>query len=78
MRVAAVTGTASGIGRAIAARFMADGWHVIGYDRAPGATGSRTESIDVGDEAQVTAAIASLRKATRSSLNASTMDAYAT
>ncbi len=60
MRVALVTGTASGIGRAIAARFLADGWHVVGYDRAPGAIGSRTETLDVGDEVQVGAAIARL------------------
>jgi NAD(P)-dependent dehydrogenase (short-subunit alcohol dehydrogenase family) len=52
MRSAVVTGSSSGIGKAIAARLLGDGWHVIGLDLAPAAieharlTSTR---VDLGD-----------------------------
>ena len=52
MRSAVVTGSSSGIGKAIAARLLDDGWHVVGLDLAPPAieharlTSTR---VDLGD-----------------------------
>ena len=46
-RTAIVTGAAAGIGRATAALFAADGWRVVGIDRAPGTT----ITGDAGDSA---------------------------
>jgi meso-butanediol dehydrogenase/(S,S)-butanediol dehydrogenase/diacetyl reductase len=48
-RVAIVTGSASGIGRAVAERLIAGGWRVIGVHRSGGAV-ARAESV-VGDAA---------------------------
>ena len=59
-RVAFVTGAAGGIGRAIGARLLGDGWRVILADRAEIADvpeGARAERFDVGDEAAVMAAM---------------------
>jgi NAD(P)-dependent dehydrogenase (short-subunit alcohol dehydrogenase family) len=52
-RTAIVTGAAAGIGRATATLLVADGWRVIGIDRAPGThlTG------DAGDPAMLTEAV---------------------
>jgi NAD(P)-dependent dehydrogenase (short-subunit alcohol dehydrogenase family) len=61
-RIALVTGGARGIGAGIAARLVADGWHVIVADRdavdAP--TGVRAIACDVADEATAATLIANL------------------
>ena len=55
-RTAVVTGGASGIGAAAAARLRADGIGVITLDRAPGAD----RQVDVTDEAAISAVIAAI------------------
>ena len=62
LRVALVSGGARGIGAGIAARLVADGWHVVVADRDPtGApAGTRAVACDVADEAAVAALIADL------------------
>lgn len=64
-RVALVTGGASGIGRATAARFLADGWRVVLADlhrqngeRAAAELGARFVRADVADEVDVEGAVA--------------------
>ncbi len=67
MRAALVTGGASGIGRATAARFVADGWRVVLADlnvengqRAAAELGERTRFVraDVSQESDVEGAVA--------------------
>jgi 3-oxoacyl-[acyl-carrier protein] reductase len=61
MSTAIVTGAASGMGRACAERFLAEGWNVAALDRA-GFTldGALALSVDVTDEA---AGVAAVRRA---------------
>lgn len=62
----ALLGGAGGIGRAVAARALAEGWAVTVLDlpqslrRHPPAAGARAIEIDVADEASVAAAFAAL------------------
>jgi NAD(P)-dependent dehydrogenase (short-subunit alcohol dehydrogenase family) len=56
--IAIVTGAASGMGRACAERFVAEGWQVAALDLADADVGGAlTASVDVTDAAAVTAAI---------------------
>ena len=58
MSVAVITGAASGMGRACAERFVAEGWQVAALDRAEADVGGAlTVAADVTDAAAVTAAI---------------------
>ena len=58
MSVAVVTGAASGMGRACAERFIAEGWQVAALDRAEADVGGALAvAADVTDAAAVTAAI---------------------
>ena len=57
-RHAVVTGTASGLGRALVDRLHDEGWRVTGLDRA-GATGDLTFDVDVTDVAAINQAVAS-------------------
>jgi 3-oxoacyl-[acyl-carrier protein] reductase len=66
MRSAVVTGSSSGIGQAIAARLLGDGWRVVGLDLAPPAIEhARLSStrVDLGDLAARDGVIESLEPA---------------
>jgi 3-oxoacyl-[acyl-carrier protein] reductase len=63
MRSAVVTGSSSGIGKAIAARLLGDGWDVVGLDLAPAAiehTRLTSTRIDLADPAARNSVIDSL------------------
>lgn len=58
-----MTGSSSGIGRAIATRLLSDGWRVTGIDVAPATLrhdGFRAVTLDLGDGAALEAALPSL------------------
>lgn len=54
-RVAVVTGVASGIGEATAARLTADGWTVVGIDRKPPPVPGAWQVADLANPAQLLA-----------------------
>ena len=55
-----ITGAASGIGETAAAMCVEQGARVIGLDRIPCAACDESRIVDVGDEAQVVAALAGI------------------
>jgi 3-oxoacyl-[acyl-carrier protein] reductase len=58
MSVAVISGAASGLGRACAERFVAEGWQVAAFDRADtDVDGALAVAVDVTDAAAVAAAI---------------------
>ncbi|MFJ6658406.1 SDR family NAD(P)-dependent oxidoreductase [Streptomyces sp. NPDC091377] len=65
-RTALITGAAGGIGRAVAARFVADGFRVVGVDVTdPGLPGVTYRRADVTDADDVAAAVRSAAPAGR-------------
>src|SRR5256714_2169229 len=60
MKTAVVTGGGSGIGRAVADRLQADGYHVATIDLNP-SDGEFAQTADVTDRAQVEAALSAIR-----------------
>jgi glucose 1-dehydrogenase len=67
-RVAVVTGAAGGVGRATVAAFRADGWQVVGIDRAEEAATQHLDvyiRADVADAAAVESAFADVARLNR-------------
>ena len=73
MKVMLITGTRKGIGRHLAERYAAQGWHVVGVSRGKAdwkLDGYEHHELDVADEKAVKQLFLGLRKAhgsTRSS-----------
>ncbi len=62
-RRAVVTGSASGIGKAIATRLLEEGWHVVGLDKANDgdcSTDFRAVRVDLTDASELTTALAGI------------------
>jgi 3-oxoacyl-[acyl-carrier protein] reductase len=67
-RTALVTGSASGIGLAIAEQLASEGWLVIGWDKASSTSPSVTpglhhQRVDLSDPMQISEALVTLKKA---------------
>ena len=74
-RTAVVTGAASGMGLAVAQRFLTEGWTVVGVDRhahtlAGAASPYHPVCVDITDRAALSAALAGLPSALRAVVNA--------
>jgi len=68
-----VTGAASGMGRAVAERFLAEGWNVVAVDldaEALAAPGYQPVPVDITDRAALAAALAPLPSGLRAVVNA--------
>jgi 2-dehydro-3-deoxy-L-rhamnonate dehydrogenase (NAD+) len=61
MRIVMVTGAAGGMGRAICARLMADGLHVIGVDISSDSAGTETHVCDLTDPTAIAAMFTTIR-----------------
>ena len=61
MRHAVVTGASSGIGAAVAARLLAEGWRVTAVSRSAPAPGMAHLPLDLADTAAIRPALAGLR-----------------
>lgn len=60
--VALVTGAAGGMGSAIAARLIGEGWLVASFDRRDAPSATASWQVDVADQIAVTAAIAEIEQ----------------
>jgi len=78
-RTVVVTGAASGMGRAVADRFLAEGWAVVGVDRdtaalalaaAPHGPVYRPVPVDITDRTALAAALGTLPSGLRAVINA--------